>query len=381
MSGGSSFAAHCFGLEESRGSAGSVTPRGYSGDRSALAAQQGWPTLGVPGSHRRRSPAPPPPPGPPSGTAGSSARRRGRSVEGASRQSRSSEPRLSERSAVPPPPPAPPPPRRQVERRGLSPAPAPAMGFPDERDWSNWDLQDEGKPRAPPLSKVEGAMLPWRAPAVASMPQGWFGFGAQEEPRCCRCNQVSNSYFDHSCPGCRAIMCMECLDDFRLILRSYRCPKCGDEEANQASLEHHVLVINAYRNTRRAVGAISESIVNLFNFGTVRCGEPEREESEAADAPVPPQLNSTAVPGAAPGVSQVRRRSKERDSAQRRDDALRRIRVELDRSAAAEDAPPPPPAPPARLQRPDASAAAARHQATASAVPGRSGAPASQRRS
>lgn len=85
-------------------------------------------------------------------------------------------------------------------------------------------------------------------------------------PRCCRCRHESASYFDHHCPKCPAIMCVSCLEDFRLILKNYRCPACGDEKANQEALENEVRVLNAYRVTERTFGSIRQSIAGFFGL-------------------------------------------------------------------------------------------------------------------
>lgn len=97
-----------------------------------------------------------------------------------------------------------------------------------------------------------------------------------EEKRCCRCGQATTSYFDHTCPQCAAIMCTGCLDDFRLILHSFRCPACGDERASQASLQQEIMLLNAYRGTSRVFSGIGESIAGLFGYAPGSQSAPRR---------------------------------------------------------------------------------------------------------
>lgn len=81
---------------------------------------------------------------------------------------------------------------------------------------------------------------------------------------CVRCGQTNASYFDHSCPKCAATVCFSCLDDFRLILNSYRCPQCGDQEENQAVLASEMWMLNAYRGAQHAWTAFRMNMSDLL---------------------------------------------------------------------------------------------------------------------
>merc|ERR1719188_2188524 len=100
--------------------------------------------------------------------------------------------------------------------------------------------------------------------------------------RCCRCKQITTSYFDHHCPKCDAIVCISCLDDFRLILSNFRCPHCGDEASNQQALQREIWFINAYRSTERVLGALGQAAISVF--------------TEPMAAPALPAKGSAGVP-------------------------------------------------------------------------------------
>uniref|UniRef100_A0A7S4S6Z6 Uncharacterized protein n=1 Tax=Alexandrium monilatum TaxID=311494 RepID=A0A7S4S6Z6_9DINO len=96
--------------------------------------------------------------------------------------------------------------------------------------------------------------------------------------RCCRCRQVRGSCFDHACPRCSATVCLECLDDCRLILGNFRCPRCGDEDANRQRLQREIWMINLYRSTCRVLCAISQTFFDA-------CASEEAVPASGADAP------------------------------------------------------------------------------------------------
>lgn len=86
--------------------------------------------------------------------------------------------------------------------------------------------------------------------------------------RCLQCNQVAgDSSFDHTCPVCGAVVCAVCVDDFRLIISSYRCPGCGDEQANQEVLQNSAWLRNAFRSARIMYANIAKSWTNLLSSG------------------------------------------------------------------------------------------------------------------
>jgi len=99
------------------------------------------------------------------------------------------------------------------------------------------------------------------------------GDGGESQRWCCRCKQPAVSYFDHTCPGCGATVCLSCLDDLKLLLNSFRCPSCGDETANQEKLKSEIWIINAYRSTSRILDALSRPILDVFEEGCQPPGE------------------------------------------------------------------------------------------------------------
>jgi len=96
--------------------------------------------------------------------------------------------------------------------------------------------------------------------------------GQEMQRRCCRCKDPAESYFDHVCPNCRATVCLSCLDDLRLLLNHFRCPRCGDETANQEKLRSEIWILNAYRSTNRLWNAISKTFLDIFDED---CGPPQ----------------------------------------------------------------------------------------------------------
>jgi hypothetical protein len=107
--------------------------------------------------------------------------------------------------------------------------------------------------------------------------------------RCCRCSMPVGSYFDHACPRCEGIVCLACLDDVKYIVGSYRCPHCGDQAHNEATLKNTIWYLNVYRSAQRAVGAVPVLVAGLFGFGPegnatrtskMACVEEDEEEIE-----------------------------------------------------------------------------------------------------
>lgn len=84
--------------------------------------------------------------------------------------------------------------------------------------------------------------------------------------RCIQCGSqaVERSSFDHNCPKCGVLVCYNCVDDFRLIIASYQCPQCGDEEANQALLTNTAWLRNVFRKAKTAYFSFGESWKALF---------------------------------------------------------------------------------------------------------------------
>lgn len=84
--------------------------------------------------------------------------------------------------------------------------------------------------------------------------------------RCVQCGvqTVEGSSFDHTCPKCGVVVCHNCVDDFRLIIPSYRCPHCGDEHANQALLTRTAWSRNMFRSARSICRTFSDTWTVLF---------------------------------------------------------------------------------------------------------------------
>jgi len=85
--------------------------------------------------------------------------------------------------------------------------------------------------------------------------------------RCCRCSMPIGSYFDHTCPRCEGVVCLNCLDDVKFITASYRCPSCGDQHFNREALKQNLWYMGVYRNAQRSVGAVPGLFAGLFGYG------------------------------------------------------------------------------------------------------------------
>lgn len=91
--------------------------------------------------------------------------------------------------------------------------------------------------------------------------------GLARSSRCCRCRKLAGSYFDHECPQCSGTVCVACLDDVRLVIHSFRCPKCGEAKANQESLKREMWMFKAFRETQRVISAIGQTVSVLGKQG------------------------------------------------------------------------------------------------------------------
>lgn len=127
--------------------------------------------------------------------------------------------------------------------------------------------------------------------------------------RCCRCSMPVGSYFDHTCPRCEGIVCLACLDDVKYIVGSYRCPHCGDQAHNEASLKSTIWYLNVYRNAQRAVGAVPILVAGLFGFGPegnakrtsrMACAEDEEEADQFTPLPTPKKRQAAGSKGPPP---------------------------------------------------------------------------------
>eukprot|EP00929_Paragymnodinium_shiwhaense_P029587 TRINITY_DN16915_c0_g2_i1.p1 TRINITY_DN16915_c0_g2~~TRINITY_DN16915_c0_g2_i1.p1 ORF type:complete len:475 (-),score=71.85 TRINITY_DN16915_c0_g2_i1:316-1740(-) len=198
---------------------------------------------------------------------------------------------FDDRTPLPPPPP---PPRASSSARGGSrgtiPPPPPRLsdGSRSEPSASRRSEPSTSRgndvpppPQDDPTRMYASAAALHRPPAYSSQAPPPHGgtLAPQQDVRCCRCHQVAGSYFDHKCPRCNVIVCESCLDDFRMILHSYRCPKCGEEKANQEALQQQVWLLNAYRTTRRTLSSIGESIANFFSSGSGEDGDASQQSS------------------------------------------------------------------------------------------------------
>jgi hypothetical protein len=101
--------------------------------------------------------------------------------------------------------------------------------------------------------------------------------------RCCRCSMPVGSYFDHTCPRCCGIVCLNCLDDVKFIISSYRCPYCGDQQYNEEALKQTLWYLKVYRNAQRAVGAVPILFAGLFGYGPEGVGSRNAKQSCAME--------------------------------------------------------------------------------------------------
>lgn len=113
------------------------------------------------------------------------------------------------------------------------------------------------------------------------------------EIRCCRCEMLTNSYFEHVCPKCSAKVCVPCLEDVKFIIQSYRCPNCGDQQQNEEALKRTLWSLQMYQTAQRTMGAIPGIIVGLFTRRQAEEPAPSREEPPIVEEE--PVLNSTVA--------------------------------------------------------------------------------------
>jgi len=81
---------------------------------------------------------------------------------------------------------------------------------------------------------------------------------------CCGVQITSYASFSHRCPKCGIIICHHCVEDFKLIITTYRCPQCGEQEANQALLMDTEWRRSALRATRGISRSFGESLRSMF---------------------------------------------------------------------------------------------------------------------
>jgi hypothetical protein len=108
--------------------------------------------------------------------------------------------------------------------------------------------------------------------------------------RCCRCSMPVGSYFDHTCPRCLGVVCLNCLDDLKFIIATYRCPHCGDQQYNEEALKQTLWYLKVYRNAQRAVGAVPILLAGLFGYGPEGKGTRTAKQTFSApeeETPVP----------------------------------------------------------------------------------------------
>jgi len=68
----------------------------------------------------------------------------------------------------------------------------------------------------------------------------------------------------HRCPKCKIVICHHCVEDFKLIIATYRCPHCGDEKANQAILKDTEWFRDFVRASRVLYRSLDESWAAMF---------------------------------------------------------------------------------------------------------------------
>mmetsp|Transcript_67050 Transcript_67050/g.106122 ORF Transcript_67050/g.106122 Transcript_67050/m.106122 type:complete len:418 (-) Transcript_67050:62-1315(-) len=114
----------------------------------------------------------------------------------------------------------------------------------------------------PVIGQERGSSRPSSTPVAREKPKKT----PKQVPRCLQCGQAAGtSIVDHICPQCSAVVCGACVDDFRLITSSYRCPRCGDEEANQELLQSTAWRRTAFRSARSLYRNLSESWIKLLS--------------------------------------------------------------------------------------------------------------------
>jgi len=110
--------------------------------------------------------------------------------------------------------------------------------------------------------------------AFCGLPLGCKSCASAPNKKCCRCKQLGSSYFDHVCPQCKVMVCLACLDDFRMILTTFRCPKCGEEAENRAALQHEIWMINIFRSAERVVGTVGAVAKHVVTLGSGSSAHP-----------------------------------------------------------------------------------------------------------
>mmetsp|Transcript_126529 Transcript_126529/g.316285 ORF Transcript_126529/g.316285 Transcript_126529/m.316285 type:complete len:385 (-) Transcript_126529:86-1240(-) len=110
--------------------------------------------------------------------------------------------------------------------------------------------------------------------AFCGLPLGCKTCTSGQSKKCCRCKQLGTSCFDHTCPKCKVMVCLACLDDFRMILTTFRCPKCGEEAENRAALQHEIWMINIYRSAERVFSTVGTVAKHVFTSGSTSSTPP-----------------------------------------------------------------------------------------------------------
>jgi len=121
----------------------------------------------------------------------------------------------------------------------------------------------------PPKPSQRRQDLATPSPNTRPMNRGSFRApGTAGARQCVQCGAqaVEASSFDHTCPRCNVVVCYQCVDDFRLIISSYRCPHCGDEKENQALLTNSAWQRNMLRSAKTVYKSIGDSWNALFTF-------------------------------------------------------------------------------------------------------------------
>jgi len=88
--------------------------------------------------------------------------------------------------------------------------------------------------------------------------------------------------------GCRAVTCHRCLQDYRPILATFRCPRCGEEAANREALKHHAWMIDVYCGLERLFCRASTLVAGFLQVDAADSGYvhlPVKKEHAVSDLP------------------------------------------------------------------------------------------------
>mmetsp|Transcript_51458 Transcript_51458/g.166872 ORF Transcript_51458/g.166872 Transcript_51458/m.166872 type:complete len:416 (-) Transcript_51458:220-1467(-) len=135
---------------------------------------------------------------------------------------------------------------------------------------------------------------------------------------CYRCRQECASFFDHACPKCRALVCVDCFDEYRHKLEAFRCPKCSEETHSRPALQQAVWLLDGYRSAEHAVGNLASAARTLFtdastdnapseaSGGTLRQAAPLRRTSSEVMLPLPSDRSSSKTSARSSSKSSAR---------------------------------------------------------------------------